>query len=241
MDSVMSRVFKLLIRNIELQILFDPNQPRDEKGRWVATGGRGFIAAAVKSGGFSYQPVTGLSPTTGCMVSLDSKDGFEHSFKIPDGTEAQKTRAIRDEFKKYVKKHLKTFQDNADLYCGGWVEDGVFCFDVSQNLPSTDMKKVVQTAKDRNQRGLYNIDTGNYVLEADYDSYLTTNQRRFVVAKAKQNFTYVRPDVDIRDPDITEDELEAALEKMSEHFVDAVLGKKHDWNSINKELSNMKK
>ena len=157
-----------------LKALYDANQPRDTKGRWVSTGGgASFARAALEGGGFSYQPIAKMSPTSGTMVSLDSKEGYEHAFKMPEDP-VEREKAVNKEIKAYIQKHIKVFEDNPDLYCGGWVEEsGDFCFDVSQNIPNTTpMRDVVKLAKERNQRGVYNIDTNTYITEDQYDAYL---------------------------------------------------------------------
>ena len=155
-----------------LEILYDPNQPRDERGRWVSTGGgRSFIDAAIKSDGFSYQPITKMSPNSGVMVSLDSKEGFEKSVKLPDDPVERSATVLRT-FQDYIKDNLQVLRNNKNLYVGGWLEGDSFCFDLSENFPSSDMKKVISIAKERKQRGVYNIDTKEYILEKDYGKYL---------------------------------------------------------------------
>jgi hypothetical protein len=153
------------------EILYDHNQPRDELGRWVSTGGGiSFIDSAIKEGGFSYQPITKMSPTSGVMVSLDSKEGFEKSVALPKEPKARR-KEIYKAFQNYIRDNIQVFKKNKNLYAGGWLEGDSFCFDISENFPSSDMKKVVTIAKQRRQRGVYNIDTNEYILEGDYGKY----------------------------------------------------------------------
>ncbi len=156
-----------------LEILYRADQPRDEKGRWISTGGgAGFVRDALLAGGFSYQPIAKMSPTTGCMVSLHSRFGGEHAVQLPDGPPEEVVEFVQQEMNKYVQEHVGLLKENQALYVGGWVENGTFCFDISENLPADDMKNVVMKAMERDQRGVYNVETGEYILEKDYHKYL---------------------------------------------------------------------
>ncbi len=162
-------------RNL-LEVLYRADQPRDERGRWVSTGGgASFVRDALRSGGFSYQPIGKMSPTSGCMVSLHSRFGGEYIVELPEGAavDSEEVReVVQAELNKYIQKHVQLFKETPNLYAGGWVEEGKFCFDVSENLPADDMRNVVMTAMQRDQRGVYNVETGDYILEEDYHKFL---------------------------------------------------------------------
>ena len=156
-----------------LEILYRPDQPRDERGRWVsAGGGASFVEESLVKGGFSYQPITKLSPTDGCMVSLHPRFGGEHVVGMPDGSPAEVREFVHSELNKFVQQHVGLLKENLDLYVGGWIDDGKFYFDISENLPADDMRNVVMKAIEREQKGVYNVETGDYITEDDYWKYL---------------------------------------------------------------------
>lgn len=57
--------------------------------------------------------------------------------------------------------------------------------------------------------------------------------------KDKKKFTYVRPPVDFTDPNLTEEEIQAAIEEMSKGFIETIFGKQ-DWEKVYKILDQEK-
>lgn len=162
-------VFK---RNL-LEVLYRADQPRDERGRWVSTGGGAdFVRDALLKGGFSYQPIAKMSPTSGCMVSLHRRFGGEHVVELPDGSSEEVREFVQAEMNKYVQEHVGLLKENQNLYVGGWVDQGNFYFDLSESVPADDMRNVVMKAMERDQKGVYNVETGEYITEEDYHKYL---------------------------------------------------------------------
>jgi len=57
---------------------------------------------------------------------------------------------------------------------------------------------------------------------------------------SKQKTTWVRPPVDLTDPDLTDEEVDKAIEDMAKNMVETLFGDQ-DWGAVNKALKKMNK
>lgn len=59
-------------------------------------------------------------------------------------------------------------------------------------------------------------------------------------SRKKKKVTWVRPPIDLTDPDLTDEEIDKAVEDMAKSMVEKLFGKQ-DWDAVNKELEKMDK
>lgn len=125
--------------------------PRDENGRFTSGGGLDVPALASDANeGFSIDPFTGKSPTTGYMVAR-SQYGEIHTTNSVEET--------ADAIQRYADKHAHLFAEDKSLYLGGWrnSEDGKLYLDISDNVK--DEGKAVALGRNRDQISVFNLDT----------------------------------------------------------------------------------
>lgn len=126
--------------------------PRDEHGRFGSgNDGLDIPALAHDAGeGFSIDPHTGKSPTTGYMVARS-----QYGTVIDTKTEADTAKALRD----FADKHAHLFEEDKSLYLGGWRDQatGKFYLDVVDNVKDED--KAVALGRNRDQISVFNIET----------------------------------------------------------------------------------
>jgi hypothetical protein len=53
--------------------------------------------------------------------------------------------------------------------------------------------------------------------------------------KSKKKVTWVKPPVDLTDPELTDEEIEKVIDEMSKGMVEALMGKQ-DWEGFEEEL-----
>jgi hypothetical protein len=103
----------------QLDLAFNPAEPRNTRGQWTRFGGVGGAAdvAMKEREGFSVSPRTGETPPGGYMVA---QTGHTHTYpaSILDD-HAKLTRAIDD----MLMSEPGAFTSK-DTYLGGWVHDG---------------------------------------------------------------------------------------------------------------------
>jgi PBSX family phage portal protein len=129
---------------------FSPDEARDDHGRW--TDGDGGAAHELfkklaASGGFTYQPVTKDSPTSGYALSI--LPGNEKVIAQDKVDEAS--------IKTYLDDHKDLFEKDHSAHVGGWLDTstGKVYLDVSVIEP--DKEKAIELAKANNQEGIYDL------------------------------------------------------------------------------------
>jgi|GEM_PF-2409274 len=146
---------------------FDPDQPRDEQGRFGEGGGgiaRTLTERAFKKGGFSYRPKT-PAPKSGYMVSLPTSAGVNHVISIADISDKHTSaRELKSEVAGRVREWLSKARTAAapdEHYLGGWLQKDehnvpiALHLDVSQRFD--DREKAVATGKERNRLAVWHL------------------------------------------------------------------------------------
>ena len=140
---------------------WNEDQPRDDHGRWTSEGGgeAGIHEAGIQSLvsrladanrqgkeiGFSYQPFTDDTPTTGFMSS-----------EYPERGEKMNMSDVNDQkLNDYVNKNKDLLATHPDHYFGGWLSGGTFYLDVSKRFYGQD--EALSSAVDHNQAGVFDI------------------------------------------------------------------------------------
>jgi hypothetical protein len=143
----------------QIELAFNPAQPRDTHGKWTRLSGVGDAAdvAMKEREGFSVSPRTGRSPEDGYMVA---RTGHTHTLPAPIlDDHAKLTRAIDS-----MLMAEKPAFAGQQTYLGGWVHDGKLWLEPSDNFAR--MGEAVAAGRERNQiaiwdvAGLQEIDTG---------------------------------------------------------------------------------
>lgn len=159
-------MFRNLLTTILIRKWDEAMHPRDEHGRFGAGGGGNDPAPLVhihqskakelvnelKAGGFTYQPLTDRSPSSGLSVSP-----YPDREKIMTPSQVTPTA-----LKSYVASNRDLLKDTTN-HVGGW-------FDKEHNLTFLDVSKVVsseteaaQLCKQFKQEAYYNLATGQTV------------------------------------------------------------------------------
>jgi hypothetical protein len=98
--------------------------------------------------GASVKPQTGVSPTTGYMVSIQGRTQSPTSAALAG---PQGASIIRD----YARNNSDLLQ-KPDMHIGSWADEtGRTHLDVSQNIP--DRATAVQEGRRRNQQGIWDV------------------------------------------------------------------------------------
>ena len=138
---------------------FDPNQPRDESGKWTATGAGGMSAGSVWSNvmgkpeserGISINYV-GAEPSDGYMVAFEGawQPIPEADFADP----AKGKRALAD----YLKQHAKSLGSSDKTYLGIWfnTETRTYELDLSDNI--SDRQRAIDVGRKRQQESAWDV------------------------------------------------------------------------------------
>jgi HK97 family phage portal protein len=118
------------------------------------------IKAIRESGGFSVNPFTADSPTTGYMVSV--VPAAETILDSPD--------AVTDEvMEKFLKDNEQAFEDRPTLHVGGWLDKatGKVYLDLSEQFD--DLDDAIDSAEGTNQLAIWDLNVGNEIRKEDYD------------------------------------------------------------------------
>lgn len=137
--------------NIAVQLGWE-SQLRDPRGRWTTSGG--LLAGHVAPEGFSLDPRSGRSPTSGFMVSLPG-----HTHQYPDSVmkDPHQLAAAIDHTLMSEKEIFK----GSDVYLGGWVSDGKLWLDPSENI--NDRELAVKMGRSRNQVAIWDVQGGQEI------------------------------------------------------------------------------
>jgi len=169
--------------------LFDEDQhPRDNAGRFdfkpddggnvatlesgddnTALEGEGLIDRLERDTGFTYQPITGVSPTVGHSVAV-----------YPENEE----KIHRDDIKasdllRYMTKHRELFENDDRVHFGGWdnakkydpTEGDDFVY-LDTSIVIDDREEAVEFARERGQLKIYDLGAGEEIVT------LTQEERR---------------------------------------------------------------
>lgn len=126
---------------------------RDARGRWTKTGG-GALAEHVHPEGFSLDPHTGKSPSSGYMVALPG-----HTHQYPDSVMKDKHQlaAAIDRFLMEEREVL----DKPGVHLGGWVSDGKLWLDPSERI--ADRHEAMKAGKERDQVAIWDVAGGQEI------------------------------------------------------------------------------
>lgn len=118
---------------------FDPNQPRDPKGRFGS--GIGSLASQAENG-FSVRAVDFKTPTRGYMVAR------------PEGgvvIDAPDLESTKQGLKDFMEQNKQRFADDPTLYIGGWKDSntGKLYLDLSDNVASKRIASELGTRRDQ--------------------------------------------------------------------------------------------
>lgn len=144
----------------------------------------GLFKALEKEGGFTYQPVTGRSPTKGYALSVSPE--FEEVYDA--------SKITKNDMRRFLDKHSDLFAENPDAYAGGWVdtEEGKVYLDVS--IVVSDLERAWSLADKYDQKALYDLGKGETL-------YRSREQQR----KGKRFIRFALP------ADPTDDELDELI------------------------------
>jgi hypothetical protein len=136
----------------QLDLAFNPREPRDTRGRWTKFGGVGSAAETAEKNreGFSVSVRTGEPPPGGYMVAQT-----DHTHVYPEeilDDHAKLTRAIDD----MIMAEKSAFTGK-QVYLGGWVHDGKLWLEPSDNFASK--AEAVAAGKARNQISIFDLQT----------------------------------------------------------------------------------
>jgi SPP1 gp7 family putative phage head morphogenesis protein len=124
---------------------FNPDQARDDKGRWTTDGGissgeaRDIVHDAI-AGGFSYNPSTHAHPTDGYMVARSGA-----TVQVAAGSPEEAQKGLVD----FIDQNHAQFAADPSLYIGGWVEDGKLWIEPSDNILDHDKAFAVSAKRDQ--------------------------------------------------------------------------------------------
>lgn len=124
---------------------FNPDQPRDDHGRWgdgsgISSGEAGNLASQAMAGGFSYNPTTHSAPTTGYMVARVGA-----TVDVPAGD----LRETQNGLKSFLDSNISTFQADPNLHIGGWVSNGRLFIEPADNVQSLAQATSLGGARDQ--------------------------------------------------------------------------------------------
>lgn len=125
----------------------------DQKTHGRRRGGR--LLADLKSrGGFTYQPITGHTPTEGYAVSI-----YPECEAVIPAEELD-----REAIDAYLEKHIQAFRANPSAYAGGWYdsETGKVYLDIS--VVVSDAKIAEELCTKHGQEGYFDFRTGKTVI-----------------------------------------------------------------------------
>lgn len=132
----------------------------------------GLASLLKRKGGFTYQPIDDLSPTSGFALSVFN----DAEAVIQNGTRSVE-EMTRDVYA-YLQKHRDRFQD-PQVHAGGWhdVDAGKIYLDLSVVKP--DRAEAVALAQQHNQEGIF--DLGNFetiIVKDEADRRKTVSDRK---------------------------------------------------------------
>lgn len=143
---------------------FDPDKhPKDEHGRWATTGAATAMQEALRdSGGFTVDPHTGASPTTGYQVAipghaLDPLPRVDDVLAMNDDEFGQLVEG-------WINDNAEAFEGDA-VYVGGWEQDGRLYLEPSEHIEDRD--EAVAAGVDRGQAEIYDNATGETIRTGD--------------------------------------------------------------------------
>lgn len=120
---------------LRVELAFDPDQPRDNDGRWTDSGFRALQGKVKRDEGFTVHPRTGVVPKTGYQVGLGGKtmkpiptvDEFLH------GDE----EVLAERFDNWLAENAEAF-DDPEVHIGGWADrdTGLVHLDPSKHVES---------------------------------------------------------------------------------------------------------
>lgn len=131
--------------------------PRDRRGQFsdnpAATLGD-MLRHTPSRGGMSWQPHTGRAPRRGYMVAMTghTKQLPESILEDPDEAAA----AVVD----YLDANEEVFRGSPNVYLGGWIEDGKFWLEPSENI--ADREEAMRVGRERDQIAIYDVATGEF-------------------------------------------------------------------------------
>lgn len=140
----------------QLDLAFNPLEPRDSRGRWTRFGGVAEAAdvAMKEREGFSASPRTGQPPAGGYMVA---QTGHTHTFPVEIlDDHAKLTRAIDT----MLMSEHQAFAGK-QTYLGGWVHGGKLWVEPSDNIASKD--DAVAAGRGRNQIAVWDVAGGQEI------------------------------------------------------------------------------
>lgn len=130
---------------------FDPDQPRDEKGRWSATGVSGLTEKLREKGGFTYNAVGDYFPKKGYALSV-----------FRDREQIYENRVTAKQLREYLEKNrdLLTQKGNA---VGAWFnpEESKIYLDISKVVEDEDEARKLAVAN--RQEAYYSLHGGETV------------------------------------------------------------------------------
>lgn len=136
---------------------FDPNQPRDESGKWTSMGGA--LASSVWSNvlakpeserGISINYV-GEEPTDGFMVA------FQGAWKpVPEADFADPVKG-KKVIADYLKEHGRALGASEKTYLGVWfnTETRTYEFDLSEKI--SDRQRAIDVGRQREQESAWDV------------------------------------------------------------------------------------
>lgn len=143
-------------KQAEAQKVVKFNSHHDEHGRFTfgrsgAVPAESLAAKVAAEGGFTVHPSNGVAPKDGWMVSLKN-----YEVAVP------KDQFTKETIEQYLATHGRALKRDGN-FLGAWFnkDDGKVYLDVSTRVPSKD--KAIQLAKRREQFGIFNMKTKEYV------------------------------------------------------------------------------
>lgn len=135
------------------------SEPKRDMREYASSKSRGIteqVEEGLQAGGFSLRPFADKPvPTSGIMVSLATKEGFNLQIPVtaPKSERMSRVRA-------WVEKALPYLAKHPDTYLGGWRDDegGLYHLDVSERLDKSQLALAITRGYQRNQKSVFRLD-----------------------------------------------------------------------------------
>ncbi len=133
---------------------FNPDEPRDRRGRWTTEGGLLAPEVARSPEGFSVS-LAGDAPVAGFMVAL----GGRHTHVYPAGDLRSEAKLAAD-IDAMLRAERETFA-RPGMYLGGWVNGGKLWLEPSENIASRE--DAVRAGQERDQIAIWDVERGEEI------------------------------------------------------------------------------
>lgn len=118
-----------------------------------------------QTGGFSWSPLRGRRPTEGYMVALTG-----HTRQLPEEI-VNDPEAFFREFDRYMFDNRAVFENNPDVYLGGWRHEGHLWLEPSRNVH--DRSEAIRLGRETDQIDIYDVKNGTTINTGGEGGFIT--------------------------------------------------------------------